>query len=303
MGIQVVLQQMLIIAVMVTIGILLGKKGVVDSISSKSISTIVVDVCNPALMLTSVIGDDKKIPHDELLTGGVIAVIFYAVLVVMGFLLPLALKAEKGERRFYNMMCVYTNVGFIGIPVAHAILPEEAMFVVLVCNVLYSLLFYTHGVTILSGGKDKVSLKKAMSPGTIAALISIVILWFDFDIRGPVADLVSYVGGATVFLSMTLLGVSIARADIKKGLKNVRIWGYVTVRMLMLPAIMIVVFHLLNVDPILTAGMCLMAAMPVGNLPLIQAEKTGEDTTTLSHAIAISTVVSMVSIPLVMIAL
>ena len=142
-----------------------------------------------------------------------------------------------------------------------------------------------------------------MSPGTIAALISIVILWFDFDIRGPVADLVSYVGGATVFLSMTLLGVSIARADIKKGLKNVRIWGYVIVRMLMLPAIIIVVFHLLNVDPILTAGMCLMAAMPVGNLPLIQAEKTGEDTTTLSYAIAISTVVSMVSIPLVMIAL
>ena len=56
----------------------------------------------------------------------------------------------------------------------------------------------------------------------------------------------------------------------------------------------------LNIDPVITAGMCLMATMPVGNLPLIQAEKTGEDTTILSRAIAVTTVVSMITITVFM---
>jgi len=303
MGFLTVVQQMGVIAVLVAIGVFVGKRGIVDNMSSKSISTIVVDICNPALMLTSVLGGSITADHTELLTAGAVAVIFYAVLVIIGFVLPALLRIETDKRRFYNMMCIYTNVGFIGIPVAHAVLPPDGMLCVLVCNVMYSLLFYTHGVAVLSGNKQKISPLKILSPGTIAAVLSILIVWFRISLPEAVNETISYVGGATVFLSMMLLGVSIARSGLLEGIKSVKLWLFILIRMIALPALLAVILKLMNLDPVITAGMCLMAAMPVGNLPLIQAEKTGEDTTILSRAIAVTTAVSMITITVFMVVL
>ncbi|MBQ7200676.1 MAG: AEC family transporter [Eubacterium sp.] len=300
MGFLTVLQQMGMIAFLVAIGFLTGKRKIVDSVSSKSISTIVVDICNPAMMLTSALGGSITAGHDELITAGAIAVIFYAVMVLIGFVLPKLLRVETDKQRFYNMMCVYTNVGFIGIPVAHAILPPDGMLCVLVCNVMYSLLFYTHGVAVLSGNKEKIRPSQILSPGTIAAIISILIVWFRISLPEVINETISYVGNATVFLSMLLLGVSIARSGLLEGLKSVKLWLFILIRMIALPTVLAVILKSLNIDPVITAGMCLMATMPVGNLPLIQAEKTGEDTTILSRAIAVTTVVSMITITVFM---
>ena len=194
-------------------------------------------------------------------------------------------------------MTVYTNVGFIGIPVARAILPENAILYVIICNVMYSLLFYTHGITILSNGKEKMNIKNIFSPGTIMAVI---VFWFKITLPPIIANSISFIGNATVFLSMTLLGVGIARSNIMKGIKNIRIWIYVLVRMILVPVALFIILKALGRDSITILGLTLMAAMPIGNLPLIQSEKMGKDTELLSSAIAISTVVSIATITILM---
>ena len=300
MEIPIVIQQMLVIAVLVLIGVFLEKRGTVDKITSKNISTIVMDICNPALMLSSALSGQVQADHEDILTAVLLGAGFYFMLVVIGFILPRIIRAERSERHFYNAMCVYTNVGFIGIPVAHAILPPDGMLFVLVCNVMYSLLFYTHGVIVLSGGKEKIRPGKIITPGTIAALLSLCIFWFRFKPTAILGELVDYVGGATVFLSMMLLGVAISRSNLIEGMKNIRIWLYVLLRMILLPTALILILSLVDFPVVIENSMCLMSAMPIGNLPLIQAEKTGENTTLLSSAIAISTIVSMVTITVFM---
>lgn len=300
MEIQVVIQPMIVIIVLVLIGFFLEKRGTVDRITSKNISTIIMDICNPALMLYSALSGQVQADHTEILTAAGLGAAFYFLLVVIGFLFPRIIRVERSERHFYNAMCVYTNVGFIGIPVAHAILPADGMLFVLVCNVMYSLLFYTHGVIVLSGGKERIRPGKIFSPGTIAAILSLVLFWFRVTPPAVVVELFDYIGGATVFLSMMLLGVAIARSNLIEGMKNIRIWLYVLLRMILFPTALILVLSVVDFPETIENSMCLMAAMPIGNLPLIQAEKTGEDTTLLSGAIAISTIVSMITITVFM---
>ena len=235
----IVLQQMGVITILVSIGIYLYKKGVIDDPSSQKVSTIVMDICNPALILASILSGNITATHSDLITGMILGTIFYAGLVVLGFVFPIIVKAPKEEKRFFNLMTVYTNVGFIGIPVARAILPENAILYVIVCNVMYSLLFYTHGIIILSNGKEKLNLKKVFSPGTIMALLSLVVFWFDYKPPLIISNSISFIGNATVFLSMTMLGVGIAKSDITAGLKNIRIWIYIVIRMLLVPTIQI----------------------------------------------------------------
>ncbi len=301
MSAYVVLQQMGVIVILVAIGIYLYKKNVVDNLVSRKISVIVMDICNPALILASIFSGHLSASHKDLIEAGILGVAFYFGLVIIGALLPLVLKVEKDNRRFYNLMCVYTNVGFIGIPVARAILPEKAILYVIVCNVMYSLLFYTHGITVLSSGKEKMNLRKVLSPGTVMAVLSLVVCWFDYDPPQLIKSSVSYIGNSTVFLSMMLLGISIARSDIAKGFREMRIWAYIAIRMILLPVLMFFILRAIRCDDVTILGLCLMAAMPVGNLPLIQSEKMGEDTELLSKAITVTTMVSMVTITVLMI--
>lgn len=299
MSTSIVLQQMGVITILVGIGIFLYKRGVVDDHTSQRMSTIVMDVCNPALILASLLSGNVTATHHDLIVAIVLGASFYIGLVILGFIFPKLIKGGE-DSRFYTMMTVYTNVGFIGIPVARAILPENAILYVIICNVMYSLLFYTHGIIVMSNGKEKLNLKKILSPGTIMAVVSLVIFWFNIYLPPIIANSISYLGNATVFLSMTLLGVGIARSNITSGIKNPRIWIYIIVRMIAVPVALFFALKLAGFSYITIMGLCLMAAMPIGNLPLIQCEKMGEDTELLSGAIAISTLASIFTITILM---
>ncbi|MBO4627952.1 MAG: AEC family transporter [Lachnospiraceae bacterium] len=315
MSLSVILQQMGVICILVAIGIGLEKKGVVDRLTSKQLSAIVVDVCNPALILASILGGDITATHKDLLIAAALGVGLYAVLVTLGFVMPHILRVAPDKRRFYNLMTVYTNTGFLGIPVARAVLPANSIIYVIVVNVFYSLLFYTHGLAILGPGpaakqsenesadspspapaKKRSVLRNVINPGTVMALFALAVFWFDLSLPPILSNTVQYVGNATVFLSMALLGVNIARSNIVKHIGDARIWAYIVLRMVMLPVGIALALHAFSFDPAATLGVCLMAAVPIGNLPMIQAEKIGEDTSILSSAIAVTTAVSMITI-------
>lgn len=289
-----------VICLLVAIGFYLNKKGVVDGLTSKKISAIVVDVTNPALIMASILSGNVTASHEDLIVAALLGITFYAIVILLGLILPRILRAAPDDRRFYNLMCVYTNIGFLGIPVARAILPENAIIYVVVCNVFYSLLFYTHGVTVLGGGKEKVDLKKIISPGTVMAVLSLAVFWFGIQLPPILSNTVQYIGNSTIFLSMMLLGVVIARSDPASSVKDIRIWVYIVLRMILIPIATFYIMQALKFDPVATITMCLMTAMPVGNLPLIQAEKTGEKTEILSSAIALTTAVSIISITVLM---
>ncbi len=297
----IVAQQMGMIVILVAVGFYLYKRKIVDDRMSQKLSVIVIDICNPAMILSSMISGQVDANHTELLIALGVGGAFYLLLVILGVLIPRLLRVPKDKRRFYNVMTVYTNVGFIGLPVTKAILPDDAFLYAVVCNVMYALLFYTHGVSALSGGREKMNLRKVFSPGTIAAILGILACWFRFVPPEIIRGSVGHIGNATVFLSMSLLGVSIARSNIGRGLKDLRLWGFVALRLILVPIALFFALKGFGMDSMLILGFTLMALMPVGNLPLIQAEKTGEETETLSNGIAITTIVSMVTITVLMI--
>lgn len=300
MNALIILQQMAVIAILVLVGVYLQKKDIIDEHTSKKLSVIVMDVVNPALIMSCVLSGDITATHKDLISAIGVGVVLYAFLCVLGFVIPVILPIQKEQRKFYNMMTVYTNVGFIGIPVAKAVLSDSAMLYVIICNVMYCLLFYTHGVTVLGGKKEKIDVKKIFSPGTVMSLLTLLIFWFHISLPAVISNSIIYLGNATVFLSMSLLGVSIAKSSLKNGLKNKSIWIYIAIRMLAVPILLVLILKALHYPEEMVQAFCLMAAMPVANLPLIQAEKIGEDTELLSNGIMVTTVLCFVTITFLM---
>lgn len=307
MSISIILQQMGVICILVLIGVYLYNKKIIDGSNSQKLSAIVVDVCNPALIMASILSGNITATRSDLITAIYLGAAFYLLLVILGFVIPRILKSEPANRKFYNLITVYTNTGFLGIPIAKAILPDNAIIYVIVINVFYSLLFYTHGMAVLHSGIDKNTgikrknpLLSILNPGTVMAILSLVVFWFDLTPPPIIANTIQYIGNATVFLSMALLGVSIARSSFFKSFKNIKIWFYIVLRMIIVPVAIVLVMKLLSFDNDAILALCLMAAVPAGSLPMIQAEKMGLDTELLSSSIAMTTFISIFSITALM---
>ncbi len=300
MGAITVLKQMTMIAVLAAIGFFLQKKKVLDKNSTPVISRIVVDICNPALIVSTILTGNITVTHEEFLKGVGVSAGVYLLFILVGYIIPHLIRVPKDERKFYTIMSIYGNVGFLGIPVAKAILPENAMLYVIICNVFYCLLFYTHGVTVLSSGKEKMNPKKLLSPGVLMSILALIIFWFDLKLPEIVVRTVDYIGCPTVFLSMILLGASVARSNIIKEMKSIPLWLYIAVRMVLVPVATVLVLKGIGAPEDMVRTFCLMCAVPVGNLPMIQAEKTGERTDVLSRGIIVTTVFSFLSITVLM---
>ena len=300
MGGLIVLKQMSVIAILVGIGIWLQKRDVLNDKSTPFLSRIVVDICNPALIVSSIVSGNISVTHEDFLKGVWISAAVYFFFIILGYALPHIIGILKDERKFYTLMSIYGNVGFLGIPVARAILPENCMLYVIICNVFYCLLFYTHGVVALSSGKEKMNLKKVFSPGVLMSLFALVIFWFDLKLPDVVVNTIQYIGNPTVFLSMILLGAAVGRSRFFEAVRDLKLWIFILIRHVAVPVSVVILLGALHVQEEMIRTFCLMCAVPVGNLPMIQAEKTGERTDVLSKGIIVTTVFSFISITVLM---
>lgn len=149
MSITVVLQQMVIIFILIGIGMILYWRKIITEEGSKQISGLIINVTNPALLICSALEDGPKATLGELGIALIAYAAIFAVLIAVGFLIPRLLRIPKNSRYAYQMLTVFGNVGFIGIPLASAVLGSASLIFVSIFNLLFNLLIYTFGISLL----------------------------------------------------------------------------------------------------------------------------------------------------------
>jgi hypothetical protein len=98
---------------------------------------------------------------------------------------------------------------------------------------------------------------------------------------------------------MAVIGISLARTNLKPIFTQVRLYLFVVLRFILIPILISVVLRLFIKDDLLYGACVLLSAVPVGNLPLMRVEEAGGDGTVLSQGIILSTILSVVTIPIV----
>ncbi len=147
MSISVVLEQMIMIALLIALGFASYKKGILNDKAGVAISAIIVNITNPCLMLSSMLGSEERVSGRLLLLGLLGAVVTYALLLVIAELIPIIFKVEKSERYCYYLLTLFGNIGFIGIPLTGAVLGNEALVYVCFHNLVFCFIVYTVGVS------------------------------------------------------------------------------------------------------------------------------------------------------------
>lgn len=293
---MILLKQMIVLAIMMAVGFFLGKKDILDKKTSKSISWIVVNICNPALMINAGLSEDR-LEESVLYKTFAIAGVFYLVLLIVGAILPYIL-ADR-QNKIYSLMIVFGNVGFMGYPLLQAMYGPKAVLIASIFNLYYGILIYTYGVMIVSGRKfSKDCLKLIINPGVIAGILELVIYFMKLRLPSFIEDSVGMFSNLTAPLSMMVIGATFVELSLKKLLKDWRIMIFTLIRLIILPLLMFPAFKYFATDSLLLAVCLVMVAVPVGSMTVMMAQQYDGDISTSSKGVAISTLLSVVTMPL-----
>ena len=328
MSIAVVLQQMIMFFILIGIGMILYKKKMLSEATSKQISGIIVNVTNPALLICSAFVDGPKISLRELGMALLVFLMIYTILIGSSFLIPRILRVPNQYHYSYQMMTVFGNVGFIGIPLASAVLGTESLIFVSINNLIFNILIYTFGISLLQKAAARQSAaaiegqadiqdaqnvqaaisdtrvvsfrwKKIINAGTISAAATIIFYLGNFPVPIIVSSTLNYMGQSTTLLSMLVLGASVAQMAPKDIFSLPKLYGYVLLRQILIPVGCVLLFRPIINNTLIINTLALMLAVPAGNLPLMLCKQLHAEGDTISQGIILTTILSIATIPVV----
>lgn len=312
MDIGIIFGQMLVLLAMMLIGVFVYKKNWIGAQGEGNISKLVVNVLNPFLVVSGVLGDTDAISRDKIVGNLQLVILYYVIAIVFGVLLAWLLHPPKHLRSIYTLMATFSNLGFMGIPVARSLYGSEGVVYVSFYILIYNVIVYTYGMSLArraarekngldtAGGSDiATSLKRIVNPGVVAALLALVIFAAGIKIPAPVVSLCNYMGDATIPLSMMMIGVSIAKADLRSYIKDVRMYLFIVLRMVALPIFIALAMKNLGFDAVVFGVFIIELAMPIGSIIGLFAKECGADDAYCMKGTVLSTLASIFTIPIV----
>lgn len=297
MAIFTVFFQMLALLIMIGTGYLMTKKEMIDEHTNGKISRMIVNVFNPLLFLSSALNSVGMISVDLMFQIGWIAAGMFVFFILAGMLLTPLFDKDPDQRKIFQMMFVFSNLGFIGIPVISSVLGAEYVVYITGFLVMYNIVFYTYGLSIMDGKFSAASLKSMVNPGTVSCVIAVLVIAFELKVPDFIQTAVTYLGNATSPLALVLVGFTLARSDLKKIFGAVKLYLFSVIKLLILPLLMLPVLRMITDDTAVISVCMIMFGMPIGNMPLILGNERGIDGSTCSAAIILSTVLCVFTVP------
>ena len=290
---------MMTLFAIVLVGYGAGKLGYLGGDFDRQLSRLVINMTCPALILSSAM--TGELPDREyILPLLLISVITYAVLTGIAFLLPRYLTKKKDDEGAIGFALMFGNVGFMGYPVVASIFGHEAVFYAAVLNVVNTFAVFTVG-TILITGKNEVEesrfeKKVLYSTPMLACYLTMLIVALRIDnIPEAISAPLTMIGNITVPAALLIIGSSMSNLPIKSLLGNTSVYATTLFR---LPIGIYYQCTLLGFSQFVVNINTVVIAMPVATYGTILCLKYGKDTTMITEVTFITTLISMVSIPL-----
>ena len=293
MLISILLRQIAIMALLMAVGIYLSRKGFLSPQGTKDLGAILLRIIIPCVIVKSYITTYSRERLLELALSAGLALV--AFILAMG----IAYLVYGKRRRIENFASAFCNAGFIGIPLAQAVIGDEGVFYMAASVALLNLFQWTYGVYIMTDRRDSISAKTiAKNPVVIAIVIGIALFLSRLPVPGIVTSTLGYIAGMNTPVAMILMGTYMAKLPWRK-LLDKRAYGCVLFRLVIIPAVVLLVFWALPIsNQNVALAAYLAAATPVGANICVFAQQYDCDYEFSVVTVCLSTVLSIVTVPL-----
>ena len=299
MSIVPVVKQMITLSLLMLTGFFANRFGILGRDAQKWMSKLIINITCPALILSSVTTSQRLENNRMVLIIFGAAIAYYLILPFLAK--GCALAGPRNRRSEYTCMLIYSNLGFMGIPVANAVLGKEAILYISIFMAIFNISIFSYGIILLGGtGGGKLQFKKMINPGTVSAVAAVLLYLGSISIPTLLLEPVTAIGNTTTPLAMMVIGASLANGKVRDLFTEKSMILFTVLRLLGLPLLAWVVCQILGVqDRLLAGALILISGMPVASNTVMLCTELNRDGDYIAKGLLISTLASVVTIPLI----
>lgn len=211
-------------------------------------------------------------------------------------------RNESPERRtIFTSVCLFPNVGYMGYPVLTAAFGASNLIYGVLYNAMFNLLCWSVGVVLFD--RKALNWRKLLKvPSLVCSVIGIALFALNIRLPKPILDAMNTMGDITTPLAMFIIGYHLSRLRLSD-LRDAKLLLACALRLLVFPLTTWAILKLLGFSGMVLSTLTLCTAMPGAAAIAIQSETYGGDTALASRAVALSTLFSIITIPLFMLLL
>jgi predicted permease len=284
-------------------GFFLTKANVLKEEHIKGFAVFLLYVCSPALSIYSF--QQAECNMEILINIGILLLVttFMQVLIMgIGFLINIKTYKIDGASRVATVAAAFGNVGFFGVPILQALLPDhpEAMVYSAVMSVMMNLIGWTLGMFMMSGDRKHVSVKNFLiNPTTLCLLIALPLFFTNTSFPKPVMNFVEFFSKMSTPTAMTVLGMRLAFVKFRD-LMDYRQVVAIFLKLIALPLITFGIMYALPVDETLKISTYILSCMPPAAITLNFAELSNTSPKTAANIVVVGSLLVAITLPVLL---
>lgn len=293
----IITNQILKMLLIMLVGYICYRAGLVDQQGNKTLANLLLMVINPIVALMALQTEYKPELASGLLTAYLLAFITHIIGVILSSIL--IKRTGNPDYSIERFSAMYSNCGFIGIPLVQSILGSEGVIYLTAYMTVFNIFSWTHGIILMTGKASWKDLKKGLLSPMLIACIAGPILFFS-RIRFPavMGDAMNYIGAMNTPLAMMIAGISVAQTDLLSMFKKKRLYAITLIKLFALPLIMFAILALIRINTTVAYTILVASACPAAATCTAFSLRFQKNYRYASEMYALSTLCSLISIPI-----
>jgi predicted permease len=312
MAVNIIINQILMLAVLVLIGLIASYLKVLTQVSKDFLAKIIFNITLPAMVFTNF----SRIDITPRLLSNSVLFLFLSIFVLLfmlfvGWVTSRLLKLTKDEKGIFRIHSMLGNIMYLGFPVISSLFGNEGLLYASIFALVSNIMMWTIGVMTISASRESSvlkSLRHVINPNSIAIVIGFIFFLLSFKLPKILLDPLSGLGSSNTYLSMLYIGSVIYFASIRKMIRNVAIYFLAFNKLILVPFILLGIFIFVNsilpvkIDNLLIYVLILQAAMPCMINVVLLVNYLGEDDGLATANVFLTTILCIITLPVILLA-
>ena len=293
---------------LIAVGYIAAKSGVLHTEASPHFSSLLMKITLPCTIFVSLVTREY---NADFARDGIIIIIAgiaaFLSMLYIGRFLAVILRVPDGCKGVWAFVSAYSNSGFMGFPIALSLFGTEGLALSVMLNISFNATIYTLGVMELirdnpDHGSEGINMKSIIfSNINIATVLSLIFYFGRISVPQSLIVPLNYLSGITTPLSMMIIGMTLAHSRISSLFTDIHAWTATAMRLIVYPVALIGIFRVfpLSENPLVSAVLVLIAAMPGASVTAVLCEMYHGNIDFAARAMFIQNVLCMVTIPIV----
>ena len=270
---------------------------------TKDLSWLLINISTPCMVLYSMsIQDYTAETFPQVWQTALLMLSAMILISILSVPVVRLLGAAQHDRGIYRIMLALTNNGFMGYPLSLAVFGQRGLFLMIIANAMFNIYFYSIGIWLMIYDRHetlhwKQLFRSLLSPPLMASITGLVIFFSGFRFPAPAGQFLQTVGSMMVPLSMIIIGIQLSGSSAGRLLTNHVLTVSVFLRLVAVPALLFLLFQILPLEPMSLATVIFAMSMPMAAASVVLAELYGANTRLAAEAVFLTTLFSLLTIP------